>query len=86
MNKRIAVALISLAFLTACSPPTDEEKQATVERYTKLVGVVDGCRIWEVYNQGGTNPFLARCPEGTADVTWQTGGKVKTTQFTLGEN
>jgi len=71
--------------LASCGDITPEEEQQMVAQRSRLVGVVDGCNIWEVYNRHGTNPFFARCPEGVAMTTWETGSKTKTKQFTLGD-
>jgi len=75
-----------LLVLSGCAEQTPDERQAYVDKRSVLLGVVDGCRIWEVYNpNGGPNPFLARCPEGAADTfnTYRS-GKITKESFTTG--
>lgn len=79
----LAVAAVAL---TACyDPTTTEQQQAYNADRSRLIATVDGCRVWEVYNNEGSNPFLARCPEGAADTfeSHKEGGKVKHTETTV---
>ncbi len=71
----IAMVLLGALFVVACADLTEEQKQQETEKRvernngkTRLLAIVDGCRIWEVYNEDGTNPFFARCPEGAVDT------------------
>lgn len=84
-----------LLMLSACAPATPEqieaEESARIEDNSgrsRLVAVVDGCRIWEVYNDkvSSPNPFFARCPEGAAS-TFEThkSGKTRVETFTVGK-
>jgi hypothetical protein len=93
-----AVAIGFLIVLAGCAPATPEQREAaaTAQReynakQSRFITTVDGCRIWEVYNPNGDNPFFARCPEGAADTFEQhtesqgkTSKTVKT--FTLGDH
>lgn len=80
----LAVVLVPL--LAGCEASTPEEVQASNAKRSRLIAVVDGCRIWEVYNNSGLNPFLARCPEGAADTFEEhLSGKTKKRTFVLGE-
>lgn len=77
-DKRSALvvsAMLVAAIFAGCKALTAEEKEAqqnaTIERNnekTELIAIVDGCRIWRVYNENGDDPFFARCPEGAADT------------------
>lgn len=80
----LLLATISVG-VTACELPTPEQQQASNADRSRLIATVDGCRVWEVYNNEGSNPFLARCPEGAADTfeSHKEGGKVKHTETTV---
>jgi hypothetical protein len=91
-DKRSALvigAMLIAAIVTGCAAATEEEKQATIERNnekTRLIAIVDGCRIWAVYNESGEDPFFARCPEGAADTFEQhISNKQTKTTVTLGD-
>lgn len=90
-------AIAAVGILAGCEPKTPEQRQKEIDQRvernngrTKLLAIVDGCRIWEVYNEDGTNPFFARCPEGSADTfeshTVKEGKHTKKqTNFTMGD-
>lgn len=92
-NVTLMVLLASCVTLSACEPSTPEKRQRETEQRvernnnrTRLIATVDGCRIWEVYNEDGTNPFFARCPEGSADTFNEYRSNKQTKQtFTLGD-
>lgn len=92
MKKSLIMGAVALLALAGCEDETPEQKQARAENNgtkSRVIAVVDGCRIWEVYNDQGHNPFFARCPEGseTTFEQWSTGGKTPTTKRvqTLGD-
>ena len=41
---------------------------------SEYLGTIDGCRLWMV-KYWGKEVFIARCPEGAANVETETGGK-----------
>jgi hypothetical protein len=88
MHKLLNVTILAalLVGVTACEAPTDEETRANNERHSRLVAVIDGCRIFRVYDSDTSeHPYFARCPEGAADTVEQhtTGGKNPKTKTTV---
>ena len=82
----LAVWTVVLLILASCTPETEEKK---VERAfenggkSTLIAIIEGCKIYEVYNNQGTNPFFALCPNGPAPAFSQriSGKNVTTRQF-----
>lgn len=89
MIKILGVVLLALG-LAACDTAPPLEQQTSAQGVTtSLIAVVDGCNVWAV-DRGGMarTVYLARCPEGAADVqsSYQTGRRSRQTvdQQTVG--
>jgi hypothetical protein len=88
--KHLLLAGVALLVLAGCEfNPISIEVASENGRNSRIIAEVDGCRIWEVYNSDGHNPFFARCPEGAATSyeQYQGGNKNQQTfrEQTLGD-
>ena len=88
---RIGIVIgIALALAGCDSAPPVSQSTTANGVSTSLIAVVDGCNVWAIDRGGMTRTvYMARCPEGAADVqssfTEQVGKTIQTIdQQTIG--
>lgn len=83
--KKIILGL-GILLLAGCTPdnPIKIEKDHGIKSY--LIGIVDGCNLWQVDNGGSYWIYFVKCPNANTTTNWVTGSKSKVHHSVSTEN
>lgn len=78
-------AILACISLASCTPsdPIKVEVDHNIKSY--LLGVVDGCNLWQV-DVPAKWIYFVKCPNADTTVNWQEGSKSKTQFYVKTDN